>query len=84
MFGGDGSIGWVLSTVDKYNLHSKVCVVEGGWGVGGDERLGEGRGGGGERREGRGGRGKRGEGRGGGEGGRGEDEGRLGEGGGMS
>ena len=58
MFGGDGSIGWVLSTVDKYNLHSKVCVMEGGWGVGGDERLGEGRGGrgeGGERGGGEGG-----------------------------
>lgn len=26
VFGGDGSIGWVLSAVDKYNLHSRVCV----------------------------------------------------------
>ena len=24
VFGGDGSIGWVLSAVDKFNLHSKV------------------------------------------------------------
>ena len=26
VFGGDGSIGWVLSAVDKLQLHSKVCV----------------------------------------------------------
>ena len=24
VLGGDGSIGWVMSTLDKYNLHSKV------------------------------------------------------------
>ena len=24
VFGGDGSIGWVLSTIDKLHLHSKV------------------------------------------------------------
>ena len=29
VLGGDGSIGWVLSTVDKYNLHSKVRKEEG-------------------------------------------------------
>ena len=27
VLGGDGSIGWVLSAMDKYNLHSKVCAV---------------------------------------------------------
>ena len=26
VFGGDGSIGWVLSTIDKLHLHSKVRV----------------------------------------------------------
>lgn len=29
VLGGDGSIGWVLSTLDKYNLHSKVREVNG-------------------------------------------------------
>ena len=24
VFGGDGSVGWVLSAVDRFNLHSKV------------------------------------------------------------
>ena len=27
VLGGDGSIGWVLSTIDKYKLHSKVCMI---------------------------------------------------------
>lgn len=35
VLGGDGSIGWVLSTLDKYNLHSKVriyyCEMGGEW-----------------------------------------------------
>ena len=39
VLGGDGSIGWVMSTLDKYNLHSKVrglmcnCKMSwvGGW-----------------------------------------------------
>ena len=26
VFGGDGSIGWVLSAVDKFNLNSKVRI----------------------------------------------------------
>ena len=25
VFGGDGSIGWVLSAIDRLQLHSKVC-----------------------------------------------------------
>ena len=25
VFGGDGSIGWVLSAIDQLQLHSKVC-----------------------------------------------------------
>lgn len=26
IFGGDGSIGWVLSAIDKLHLHSKVII----------------------------------------------------------
>ena len=29
VFGGDGSVGWVLSAVDRFNLHSKVCTLGG-------------------------------------------------------